>query len=156
MTEPRKNNLSIAARPNESIRVNKNLVRNSTSRKSNLFRQSLRNSLRRLVKEYIFIFLRMNLYINFSEFRRSRAVSNLFPTTPSRQMIEDSLQNDETIDWQNASTSSVLVPDQLSHNDLTSDNPDSKLDRYMSVLIEKLKPIVADKLKHDPNLKMLK
>lgn len=71
-------------------------------------------------------------------------------------MIEDSLQNDEVIDWQNVSTSSVLVPDQVSHNNLTLDNPDAKLDQYMNLLIQKLKPIVADKLKNDPNLKMLK
>lgn len=71
-------------------------------------------------------------------------------------MIEDSLQNDETIDWQNASTSSVLAPDPVSINDLTTDNPDPKLDQYMCVLMQKLKPIVADKLKNDPNLKMLK
>lgn len=94
---------------------------------------------------------------NFSyDFQRSRAVSNLFPTTPSRQMIEDSLQNDETIDWQNVSTFSVLVPDSASNNDLTSDKSGSTLDRYMNLLIQKLKPIVADKLKNDPNLKMLK
>lgn len=72
-------------------------------------------------------------------------------------MIEDSLQNDELIDWQNASTSSVLVPDQASTNNLTVENPEnSKLDQYMNLLMQKLKPIVADKLKNDPNLKMLK
>lgn len=72
-------------------------------------------------------------------------------------MIEDSLQNDELIDWHNASTSSVLVPDQASTNNLTVENPEnSKLDQYMNLLMQKLKPIVADKLKNDPNLKMLK
>lgn len=71
-------------------------------------------------------------------------------------MIEDSLQNDETIDWQNVSTSSVLVPDSACNNDLTSDKSGSTLDRYMNLLIQKLKPIVADKLKNYPNLKMLK
>lgn len=96
-----------------------------------------------------------NQIFNENEFCRSKASLNLFPTTPSRQLIEDSLQNDETIDWQNASTSSVMVPDQVSNN-LSSDNPDSKLDHYMNLLMQKFKPIVADKLKNDPNLKMLK
>lgn len=73
-------------------------------------------------------------------------------------MIEDSMQYDETIDWQNASTSSVIAPDQASTTiNLTSENSENpKLDQYMNMLMQKLKPIVADKLKNDPNLKMLK
>lgn len=73
-------------------------------------------------------------------------------------MIEDSLlQNDEMIDWLNESTSSVLAPVQASTNNLTLQNPEnSKLDQYMNLLLQKLKPIVAEKLKNDPNLQMLK
>lgn len=72
-------------------------------------------------------------------------------------MIEDSLQNDEMIDWLNESTSSVLAPVQAATNNVTLPNPEnSKLDQYMNLLLQKLKPIVAEKLKNDPNLQMLK
>lgn len=126
MSEPRKN-LPINGHSDESMRPN--LLRNSTTKKSSLFRQR-------------------------ASLRRSRAVTNLFPTTISRQLIEDSLQNDESIDWTNVSTSSVILAEQVPNN-VTSAGSDGKLDQYMNQLMEKLKPLVADKLKNDPNLKML-
>lgn len=90
----------------------------------------------------------------YYHFHRSVA-SNLFPTTPSRQLIEDALRNDETMDWQNASTSSVMTFDQMPNNSLLEDD-DSTVDQRMSLLMQKLKPLIAEKLKNDPNLEMLK
>lgn len=44
------------------------------------------------------------------------------------------------------------VPNQLNSE---SENENTKLDQHMNLLMEKLRPLVADKLKNDPNLKAL-
>lgn len=92
----------------------------------------------------------------YFELNRSRAISSLFPTTISRKLIEDSLQNDELIDWENVSTSSQMLPEPVPNQlNSESENENTKLDQHMNLLMEKLRPLVADKLKNDPNLKAL-